>query len=318
MQEGLKSSLKQLPGLRRVVAQRDATLTDLIELRARHEALQRAHGFVPPGHFYSPIPDLADVARDRHRIFGGEVREIPGIDMRDEAQRELLATFVPYYDDMPFTDGPTDGLRYHYENPAYSYSDAIILHCMIRHARPARIIEVGSGYSSCMILDTDERWFEGSIATTFIEPYPELLRSLLRSDDQARILPERLQDVDLDEFRRLAADDILFIDSTHVSKVGSDVNRLVFDILPILAPGVYVHVHDIHFPFEYPEVWIEEGRAWNEAYLLRAFLQFNAAFEVVLMSTYVAQFHRDFVAEHLPLCLRNPGGSLWLRRRKDP
>ena len=314
MLASVKNSLKRLPGLRTLVDQRDGAAAEVAELRRQVAAA----GFVPAGHFYSPIPDLDDVARDRDRIFDGDVRELPGIDLRDDAQFDLLASFVAYYDELPFTPEPSGGLRYHYENPAYSYCDGILLHCMIRHARPARIIEVGSGYSSCMILDTDERWFDGSIETTFVEPYPELLRSLLRDDDRARILPERLQDVDLDEFRRLAADDILFIDSTHVSKVGSDVNRLVFDILPILAPGVYVHVHDVHFPFEYPEVWIEEGRAWNEAYLLRAFLQFNSDFEVVLMSTYVTRFHRDFVAEHLPLCLRNPGGSLWLRRRTDP
>jgi hypothetical protein len=140
---------------------------------------------------------------------------------------------------MPFQAEKQQGLRYYYENPAYSYSDAILLHCMIRHLRPRRIIEVGSGFSSCMILDTNELLFDGSIETTFIDPCPELLLSLVKQEDKQRIklIPSRLQDVDLGEFDALRANDILFIDSTHVSKTDSDVNRIMFHICPGLLPG---------------------------------------------------------------------------------
>ncbi|MBM3392172.1 MAG: class I SAM-dependent methyltransferase [Betaproteobacteria bacterium] len=151
---------------------------------------------------------------------------------------------------------------------------------------------------------------------TFIEPYPKLLMSMLKSEDQARcrIIPSRLQDVPLDEFAALEANDILFIDSTHVGKVGSDVNRVFFDILPRLNKGVYIHFHDIFYPFEYPKAWIFKGRAWNEAYMLRTFLQFNTSFRVVLMNTFMQHFHEAFFKERMPLCLKNPGGSIWLRR----
>lgn len=243
-------------------------------------------------------------------------RQLPGIDLREAEQMLLLDGFAGFYESMPFQAEKTAGLRYHFENPAYSYSDAILLYCMIRHAKPRRIIEVGSGFSSCVTLDTSELFFDGNIETTFIEPYPKLLESLLKEGDGARIslIPSRLQDVSLNAFEALECNDILFIDSTHVGKVGSDVNHLFFEILPRLAAGVYVHVHDIFYPFEYPKEWVYKGRAWNEAYMLRAFLEYNTAFRIVLMNTFMQHFHEDFFRKKMPLCLKNPGGSLWLRR----
>ena len=106
-----------------------------------------------------------------------------------------------------------------------------------------------------------------------------------------------------------------FVDSTHVGKIGSDVNYLFNEILPSLQPGVVVHVHDIFYPFEYPRYWIEEGRAWNEAYMLRCFLQYNSAFNILLWNHFLAQFHSAYFQEHMPLCLANTGASIWLRRR---
>jgi hypothetical protein len=270
-----------------------------------------------PGHFYSPLPDPDEIRRDEARIFGSMPRTIAGIDLNEEEQLALLSSFVDYYRSLPFGERPSPNLRYGFDNPAYSYSDAIMLHCMIRHVRPHRIIEVGSGYSSCVTLDTNELFFDNRIRTTFIEPYPELLLSLVKEGDRSRIrvIPSRLQDVAPEEFEALEENDILFVDSTHVCKTGSDVNCLFFDILPRLRKGVHVHFHDIFFPFEYPKEWIYRGRAWNEAYLLRAFLQYNAAFRVVLMNTFMQHFHAGFFRENMPLCLKNPGGSIWLRRQ---
>jgi hypothetical protein len=152
--------------------------------------------------------------------------------------------------------------------------------------------------------------------TTFIDPYPALLISLVMERDKNRInlVPSRLQDVDLDTFEKLQANDILFIDSTHISKINSDVNRIFFDILPKLSSGVHVHFHDIFFPFEYPKDWIYKGIAWNEAYMLRAFLQYNSDFSIVLMNTFMEHFHEPFFQEKMPLCLKNTGGSIWIRK----
>jgi len=288
----------------------------LEEVIAERDQLRRACGFVPPGHFYSPIAPLDEIRRDEERIFGTVPTTIPGVNLNEAAQLELLKRFVPFYDEMPFQSEKIEGFRYQFENHSYSYSDGTFLYCMIRHLMPKRIIEVGSGFSSCVTLDTNEHFAGGAIKTTFVEPYPELLRSLLKPSDEGsvRILPTRLQEVPIDEFKALQADDILFIDSTHVSRIDSDVNRVFFDILPVLNPGVHVHFHDIFFPFEYPKEWIFEGRAWNETYMLRAFLQYNSTFEIVMMNTFMEHVHEEFFREHMPLCLKNRGGSIWLRK----
>jgi len=274
--------------------------------------------FVPPGHFYSAIPSLSQIRANEARLFGSPPRTLPGIDLGEEQQLSLLHDFQTYYDEQPFSPQRTEQCRYFFENPAYSYSDAIFLHSMIRHARPKRIVEIGSGYSSCVTLDTNELFFANAIDCSFVEPYPDLLKSLLRAGDEARvsIRPSGVQSVELATFERLEANDILFIDSTHVSKVGSDVNYLFFEVLPRLAPGVLVHFHDVFYPFEYPIDWIYEGRAWSEAYLLRSFLSFNHSYEIVFFNTFLQLFHEEYFKAHMPLCLLNTGGSIWLRRRQ--
>lgn len=327
MLTAIKTLIKKLPVLNRIVAQRDELYAELAVLKnemalERHElhselpGLKKNNAFVPPGHFYSPIPALHEIQKDELKIFGISQPSILGINLQETEQLKLLNEFIPYYKEMPFQSEKLEGLRYYFENPAYSYSDAILLHCMIRYLKPKKLIEVGSGYSSCMTLDTNEQYFGGSITTTFIEPYPELFMSLIKEADKEKIsiIPSRLQDVDLSVFEQLKANDILFIDSTHVSKINSDVNYIFFEILPRLSSGVYIHFHDIFFPFEYPKAWVYEGRAWNEAYLLRSFLQYNNAFSVVLMNTFMEHFHESFFQKNMPLCLRNPGGSIWIRK----
>lgn len=283
---------------------------------AEAEAAREAFRFAPPGHYYSPIPSPEQIRAGAERLSRARPREIPGVELNEERQLAILEHLKVFYRELPFTRTKTPGRRYFFENPAYSYSDAICLYGMIRHARPRRIIEVGSGYSSCVTLDTNELFFSNRIACTFIDPYPSLLRSLITSEDGDRveILPSYLQEVDVTRFRELGENDILFIDSTHVAKVGSDVNYIFFEILPALRRGVYVHFHDVFHPFEYPAAWLYEGRVWTEAYLLRAFLSFNAAYEVVLYNTFLEYFHRAEFERHMPLCLENEGGSIWLRR----
>ena len=126
---------------------------------------------------------------------------------------------------------------------------------MLRYLRPKKIIEIGSGFSSCLMLDINEIFMGNRAKCTFIEPYPELLLTLLKDTDepQIEIIPSRLQEVDPDIFSTLSASDILFIDSTDVSKVDSDVNHIFFGILPLLQSGVYIHFHDIFYPFVYPK-----------------------------------------------------------------
>jgi predicted O-methyltransferase YrrM len=270
--------------------------------------------FVPPGHFYSPLPSADDVdALARHPAVAAP---LPGVHLNHDLQLALLEELAPFYPSMPFTPQPTPGLRYRFENPSYSYGDGTLLYAMLRWLRPKRLIEVGSGFTSALTLDTNERFLDNRLECMFIEPYPELLQSLLKEGDHQHvtILPTRLQDVDLSVFDVLEARDVLFIDSTHVAKVNSDVNRLFFEVLPRLAPGTFVHIHDVFAGFEYPLEWLREGRAWNEQYLLRAFMQFNDRFRVRLFGHDIILRHADWFRAHMPLCLNNPGGAFWMEK----
>ncbi|MCX7013088.1 MAG: class I SAM-dependent methyltransferase [Candidatus Sumerlaeota bacterium] len=306
-----KNALKRAPGLKPLIAERDRLRRELDDLRAQW-------GFAAPGHFYSPIPSLEDVRRDEAAIFAPASREAPGIPLHEQEQLSLVGEFKRYYDEYKFPAHKILGRRYYYGNPDFIYTDAFFLHVMTQRLRPKRIIEVGCGYSSCVILDANEQFFDHSINVLCIDPHPELLLSLITEEDKARIrlAPNRVQDVDLREFDALEANDILFIDSSHVAKVGSDVNRLLFEVLPRLAQGTHVHFHDMGYPFEYPKEWVYEGRAWNEAYLVRAFLQYNDSFRIVLMSAFLQRFHARMFQDDMPLCWENPGGSLWIRKER--
>jgi predicted O-methyltransferase YrrM len=269
-----------------------------------------------PGHFYSPIPSLDEMRAREAELFDNAPAALPGIDLRGDEQRALIETLAVFYPEMPFPRTQSPETRYWFENWAYSYADAIFLYAMLRHLVPRRVIEIGSGFSSAAMLDTADRWLPET-SFTFIDPDTSTLEALLLPADRDRvtILRARMQDVPLTTFDALRSNDVLFIDSTHVSKTGSDVNRILFDVLPRLASGVHIHFHDIFYPFEYPKEWVYEGRAWNEDYILRAFLEFNDAFEIVLFGTWLARSHRELLSETMPLTLENPGGSLWLRRR---
>jgi predicted O-methyltransferase YrrM len=311
----MRDLIKKLPYFRDLYAQ----------IAQQQLELQRWRTWKPPGHFYSPIPSLDEVRRHAEQIFDSTRTDIGAVDLNPARQAQLLELLAPLYKDIPFGDQPRLGFRYHFKNQYFSYADGVILFCMLRHIRPKRIIEIGSGYSSALMLDTNDRFLDRSVDFTFIEPHPERLESLIWEIDRASttILRQSIQSTPISTFKTLEAGDILFIDSSHVSKTGSDVNFLVFEILPAIAPGVLVHFHDVFYPFEYPEDWVAEGVAWNEAYLLRAFLQYNEKFSVEFFVSYVMRHLKDRVSQLMPLALKGentkislyedaPGGSIWL------
>jgi predicted O-methyltransferase YrrM len=305
----LKSAVKSLPVIKRLVP----VIKRLVALR--HALSANSEQFTP-GHFYSTIPCRDEVRRDADRIFDLSLRQLAGIDLNIEGQLATLEHLKAFYPEQPFGDEPRQSLRYFFRNDSYTHADALFLHCIIRWMKPKEIVEVGSGNSSFVMLDTNEIFFNGRIRVTCIEPYDALLRSRLKDRDfqSIEILAKRVQEVPLSVFDRLHEGDILFIDSSHVSKVGSDVNYLLFEVLPRLRPGVLVHFHDMFFPFEYPEEWITNGRFWNEDYLVRAFLQYNSAFQIVVWDQFLMTYFRDKLEESMPLCLKSVGGSLWLKR----
>ena len=270
----------------------------------------------PPGHFYSPIISVEDIKSRETEIWPEPLEDkVNGIDLQTNSQLELITQLSKYYPEIPFKDSQSDKLRYWFKNPFYAFTDGIVLHTMIRHLKPERIIEVGSGFSSALMLDTNDLFFDNSIHLTFIEPYPMRLNSLISQKDKANstIVENVIQKVSLDVFKELQAGDILFIDSTHVSKTGSDVNYILFDILPVLNTGVLIHFHDVFFPFEYPKNWVFKGRNWNEDYFLKAFLMYNINFEIRLFSHYIHALHSDAFKE-MPLCYKNTGGNLWIEK----
>jgi len=247
--------------------------------------VERAPVAYPPGHFYSPIPSQRDVD-------ASAPIEIRTIDLRAEQQLATLERLN--------VEAPT-GPRWKPGNKFFGPLDTAIYEAVIRHHQPERVVEVGCGWSTAALFDAG-----GARHVTLIEPSPARLRRVLSLDDLARceLVEARLQDVPLSTFEALNAGDVLFIDSTHVAKLGSDVNRIFFEILPALASGVIVHFHDVFYPFEYVDEWAREGRAWNEAYLLRAFLEYNSAFEIMLWADMLVALGH----------LSGRGASIWLRK----
>lgn len=274
-------------------------------------------GAYPSGHYYSPIPEKEDVLAFCNSR-KAPPKELPGIALNAEGQLKLLNEYIPFYKDLPFPEKQNAECRYYYENPFFSYSDAIFLYSFLRKQQPKRIVEIGSGYSSAVILDTVDRFFPRRPEITFVEPYPDRLNSLLqKSDDgKVKIVEKKVQEVPTDVFSALQPGDLLFIDSSHVVKCRSDLYFLMFEVMPSLPAGVFVHFHDIFYPFEYPSEWLKKGVYWNENYFLHAFLSYNSEWSIHFFNTYVSLFFNDFIKDKMPLCARNPGGSLYLQRIK--
>jgi predicted O-methyltransferase YrrM len=194
-----------------------------------------------------------------------------------------------------------------------------MLHGVVRGLRPRRIVELGSGQSTLIMAAAAERNRAEGAETELrtFDPFPTVARPGLPG--LASLEAVRAQDVPLDVFTSLQDGDVLFVDTTHTVKVDSDVNRIVLDVLPALAPGVLVHVHDIFTPRDYPRQWaVEEVRMWNEQYLLEAFLSGNESFEIIAALNYLAHHHPDALGRVCPIFASEPGhepGSFWMRRR---
>jgi hypothetical protein len=273
----------------------------------------------PLGHFYSPVVNPHDehVQAVAHRYEASELADGEDLSINHEEMLATLDRLSRFYPELPFAAAKTEPWRYFYENGAFSYGDAITYFCQLRQLRPRRVIEIGSGFSSCLLMDVNDRFFLRSIETHFIEPYPKTLLGLMAADDfyHDRIIAKKVQNVPTSFFKQLQENDILFIDSSHVAKTGSDVNDYLFRILPALERGVVVHIHDIPYPFEYGPEWVtEENRSWNEAYALHAFLQYNQAFQITYFNHLVYRHYRELLREKMPLCAVNCGASLWLRK----
>jgi hypothetical protein len=283
----------------------------------RYAYLYRKNSMHKPGHFYSSVIDLDDVEARQDQIWAK--KHLKGINMNEEAQRSLVPDLVEAARVIPFSEHPSqNGLRYHFDNKTYEHADGLALFTILLKFKPKRVIEIGSGFSSALMLDTNDKFLNNGIHFTFIEPNPSIsLGRLLRPEDYKNtdVKQQLVQQVDPQIFTTLQENDILLIDNSHVSKTGSDVNYLMTEVLPILNKGVIVHIHDILYPFEYPKEWLFKYKLnWNEIYTVHNFLLFNNTFEILFFSDFVQQDIKAEYADKLPMFFKDRPGSLWLRK----
>lgn len=259
-------------------------------------------GLYTPGHYYSPVVDPSTVPQKN--VIDYNIA-IPEIDLNENSQLALLNSLSKFYKEELFPSHKSSGFRYYYDNEYFSFSDGTFLACFLQHLKPRNVIEVGSGFSSAVMLDVNEKFLGNSMSLMFIEPYPEeRLTTLMSGQEKAILRKDFIQNVPIAEFEKLNAGDLLFIDSSHVSKFNSDLNYIIFQVLPALKPGVVIHFHDVFFPFEYPVEWLQQGRSWNEAYVLRAFLANNTAYEILLFTSFLEGKHRQWFEKNMPVCLK--------------
>jgi predicted O-methyltransferase YrrM len=282
--------------------------------KALRSAFGRAGFDLIRRHYYSPIPDLASLSPE---VWKRE-SELPGVRFNHEAglefvERELADMVREYAPPREPTGNPRD---FYLDNGLYESGDAELLYAMIRRFAPARVIELGSGMSTLVIGDALAQREDNDQAHHIVcDPYPrDELRSAFESVAELRAVSAT--EVPLSEFAALGAGDVLFVDTTHTVKIGGEVNRIILEVLPILAPGVIVHVHDIYLPWEYPREFMEERNFfWNEQYLLQAFLAFNDRFEILFGSHALARRFPGQLRNFLPTgAVGSHPSAFWMRR----
>ena len=269
--------------------------------------------------FLSPIPDLTELRDDLWL----KRSELVGIDMREEGQIDLLSCFESEYKNeyelFPRNE-PVRPDEYYVNNKSFESVDGEIAYCMVRHFKPRNIMEVGSGYSTYLmahaILKNKEENERHDCYLTAIEPYPN---PTLKAGfpGLSKLIDQKVQNVPLSEFSKLSNNDILFIDSSHVVKIGSDVQYEYLEILPRLRKGVIVHIHDIFLPAEYRREWLFDRHFfWNEQYLLHAFLMFNSSFEVLWAGSYLHLNNPDALEKAFSSYMRRERwpGSFWIKK----
>lgn len=270
----------------------------------------------PPGHFYSPIPSRKELANDRERIFCQNFSEVPEVEIRGAAQLQLLSCLAKHFQAVQLPVHPQPPRRFYLGNDYFFGTDAAVLAAMLLENQPAQYVEIGSGYSSALVLDIRDEFLIGKLACVFVEPDVSRLNTLLRGSDKGNVVvhEERVQKIPDRVFQELGNNDILFVDGSHVSKAGSDLNDIVFRVLPLLNGGVLIHFHDIFWPFEYAEQDVMRGRSWNEAYFVRAFLANNVQYQIELFPSWLEAKRSAEWDAAFPGLKKGRASSLWLRK----
>jgi predicted O-methyltransferase YrrM len=264
--------------------------------------LERLGVHITPVGFGSPVPE---VKRLNGGLWSGSNR-LAGVAMDLEKQKALLRQL-----DVTAAAPELSGIDL--GNPFFGPLDAFVLFAMVRRFRPARIVEIGSGYSTLVM----QRAAAPGTKHHVIDPYPRDFIKQLAAEGSIELTSEEVQGVSLEMFASLEAGDLLFIDSSHILRIGSDVQFEILDVLPSIKPGVVIHVHDIFWPDEYPRVWVIDNHWFpNEQYVLQAFLAFNDQFES-LLGLYYLQSRWPAEVEAATGRIES-GSSFWMRRREEP
>ncbi len=283
---------------------------------ALFEVWQEKGYHVLPAVYSSPIPDTRDIS---DQVFSNPSQLI-GIEIREQDQVDLLDRFSEsYVEEFQKHREETTVGGFRFGNTSFESVDAEILYCMIRHFGPSRIVEVGSGFSTLVAVEAMGENAKMGIDTalTTIDPYPPKFLSELR-EHGVTLIETKVEDLPYSAFEALAPNDILFLDSSHVSRIGSDVNFEFLELLPRISDGVVVHVHDIFLPYDYPRGWVlEENRFWNEQYLLQAFLSGNRDFEVLWAGSWMHANHPDLLARTFASYRQDSThpASFWFRKK---
>jgi hypothetical protein len=280
-------------GITRSTAVR-ATLSSLF-----HTVQDRLGLSVTPSHFYFPVPSLKSL----HGKDWTACRPCAAVDFRLEEQvHRLHADLHPFVTECSFKEQANGNPHhFHFNNGFFERVDAEVAYAFVRKQRPKRVIEVGSGNSTLVLAAALQRNMEEGFPgqLTSIEPHPAPF--LKDSPGLTHLIATPVQQVPLSLFRSLERGDILFIDSTHVVSMDSDVVFECLRILPEIAPGVLVHFHDIFTPLDYPKKFVMTNLCfWTEQYLLEAFLSFNERFRVVWSASAMQQFHAKELRHAFP------------------
>ena len=265
-------------------------------------------------HFYEPLFDDRRLRRSLR-----ENRFCPALDFAEEAQLAFLNRFHFNQELLEFPLHRQDPPHFYYHNGWFEAGDAEVLYSVIRSFKPRRLIEVGGGFSTLIaqaaILRNAREDTDLKCDHMCIEPYSNPW--LERHDVHIVRMP--VEELDLDLFRSLEKNDLLFLDSSHIIRPQGDVLFAFLEVFPILKAGTLVHVHDIFTPKDYPDEWVRaQILFWNEQYLLEAFLSFNSHYEIVGALNFLKYKHWDNIAARCPILASEPASepsSFWMRRR---
>lgn len=266
-----------------------------------HKFLLRFGIYVAPSHYYSSHSNILDL--EKNRPLWQRRSELVGIKIDIEEQKENLKKIcLPFQDEYRGNENYEFAVKHKF-GPGFGYLEAQALHGVIRYFKPQRIIEVGSGVSTyCMVEACKKNEVESQIKTniTCIEPFPSHELKKMSESETIKLLPNAVQSVPFEIFLELKDNDLLFIDSSHISKPGSDVNFLILDVLPRLQKGVIVHFHDIDFPYDYPRDTLKTFIHPNETSLLRAYLISNPKVEILFCMSLLHYDAKTVLGEIFP------------------